>query len=99
MWYLSPFAKSVVCLFFPMNTHADSIGRVCLVLGRGAALVARIWCMTRGVVTASRLLFGGTDLNSAGAEVFEVLRREIEVMCALPSMPAVDLVGGKRWAN
>jgi tyrosyl-tRNA synthetase len=31
----------------------------------------------RGVVAASRLLFGGTDLQAAGAEVFEVLRREI----------------------
>jgi tyrosyl-tRNA synthetase len=31
----------------------------------------------RGVVAASRLLFGGTDLKAAGAEVFEVLRREI----------------------
>jgi tyrosyl-tRNA synthetase len=31
----------------------------------------------RGVVAASRLLFGGTDLKGAGAEVFEVLRREI----------------------
>jgi tyrosyl-tRNA synthetase len=31
----------------------------------------------QGVVAASRLLFGGSDLASAGAEVFEVLRREI----------------------
>jgi tyrosyl-tRNA synthetase len=31
----------------------------------------------QGVVAASRLLFGGTDLEGAGAEVFEVLRREI----------------------
>ena len=31
----------------------------------------------QGVVAASRLLFGGTDLTAAGAEVFEVLRREI----------------------
>ncbi len=35
-----------------------------------------------GVLAASRLLFGGTDLKGAGAEVFEVLRREI---------PAADL--------
>jgi tyrosyl-tRNA synthetase len=32
---------------------------------------------TRRVVEASRLLFGGTDLAGAGAEVFEVLRGEI----------------------
>jgi tyrosyl-tRNA synthetase len=32
---------------------------------------------TRRVVEASRLLFGGTDLAAAGAEVFEVLRGEI----------------------
>jgi tyrosyl-tRNA synthetase len=31
----------------------------------------------QGVVAASRLLFGGTDLTAAGAEVFEVLRSEI----------------------
>jgi tyrosyl-tRNA synthetase len=36
----------------------------------------------QGVLAASRLLFGGTDLKAAGAEVFEVLRREI---------PAADL--------
>jgi tyrosyl-tRNA synthetase len=34
---------------------------------------------TRGVVAASRLLFGGTDLRAAGAEVFEVLAQEIPV--------------------
>jgi tyrosyl-tRNA synthetase len=31
----------------------------------------------RGVAEASRLLFGGTDLRSAGAAVFEVLSQEI----------------------
>ncbi len=31
----------------------------------------------QGVVAASRMLFGGTDLKGASAEVFEVLRREI----------------------
>ena len=33
----------------------------------------------RGVVAASRLLFGGTDLRTAGPEVFEVLAQEIPV--------------------
>lgn len=33
----------------------------------------------RGVVAASRLLFGGTDLRAAGPEVFEVLAQEIPV--------------------
>ena len=37
----------------------------------------------KGVVAASRLLFGGGDLGEAGAEVFEVLRREIPT-AALP---------------
>jgi tyrosyl-tRNA synthetase len=32
-----------------------------------------------GVVAASRLLFGGTDLRAAGPEVFEVLAQEIPV--------------------
>jgi tyrosyl-tRNA synthetase len=35
-----------------------------------------------GVVAAGRLLFGGTDLAGAGAEVFEVLRREIPAAVA-----------------
>ena len=43
-------------------------------------------------------------LGIAGAEqrletVCAVLRREIEVMAALPSMPAVDLAGARLWAN
>lgn len=33
------------------------------------------------------------------AAVCAVLRREIEVMSALPSMPAVDLAGSRLWAN
>jgi Lon protease-like protein len=44
-------------------------------------------------------LLGIGDAEQRLEAVCEVLRREIEVMCALPSMPAVDLVGGKRWAN
>ena len=44
-------------------------------------------------------LLGIEDAEQRLEAVCEVLRREIEVMCALPSMPAVDLVGGKRWAN
>jgi Lon protease-like protein len=33
------------------------------------------------------------------AAVCAVLRREIQVMSALPSMPAVDLAGSRLWAN
>jgi tyrosyl-tRNA synthetase len=43
----------------------------------------------QGVLAASRLLFGGTDLKAAGAEVFEVLRREI---------PAAELPGAELGA-
>jgi tyrosyl-tRNA synthetase len=42
-----------------------------------------------GVVAASRLLFGGTDLRAAGPEVFEVLAQEIPVA----RLPRRELVG------
>jgi tyrosyl-tRNA synthetase len=42
-----------------------------------------------GVVAASRLLFGGTDLKVAGAETFEVLRQEIPAA----SLPRAELAG------
>jgi tyrosyl-tRNA synthetase len=52
--------------------------------------------MLRGVLAASRLLFGGTDLKAAGAEAFEVLRREIPAAelprGELPALGAADLL-------
>ncbi len=39
------------------------------------------------------------DAEQRLTAVCGVLRREIEVMCALPSMPAVDLVGSRPWTN
>ncbi len=44
-------------------------------------------------------LLGIADAESRLAGVCEVLRREIEVMGALPSMPAVDLASARLWAN
>jgi tyrosyl-tRNA synthetase len=43
----------------------------------------------RGVVEASRLLFGGTDLRAAGAEVLEVLAAELPAA----RLPRAELVG------
>ncbi len=49
---------------------------------------------TRGVVEASRLLFGGADLRAAGAETFEVLSQEIRTerlpRSAIEGMPVVE---------
>lgn len=42
-----------------------------------------------GIADAEERLIAGCD----------VLRREIAVMSALPSMPAVDLAGSRRWSN
>lgn len=39
------------------------------------------------------------DAEQRLAAVCRVLRREIEVMGSLPSMPAVDVVSAKPWAN
>ncbi len=48
----------------------------------------------RSVIEASRLLFGGADLRGAGADVFEVLAREIPTVRAaraeLVGLPALD---------
>lgn len=44
-------------------------------------------------------LLGIDDAESRLGEACTVLRREISVMSALPSMPAVDLSGGRIWAN
>jgi Lon protease-like protein len=44
-------------------------------------------------------LLGIADAEQRLAAVCRVLRREIEVMAALPSMPAVDAVGVKLWDN
>jgi tyrosyl-tRNA synthetase len=43
----------------------------------------------QGVAAASRLLFGGTDLKVAGAEIFEVLRQEIPAA----TLPRAELAG------
>ena len=44
-------------------------------------------------------LLGIADAEQRLESVCAVLRREIEVMGALPSMPAVDLAGARLWAN
>jgi len=44
-------------------------------------------------------LLGIEDAEQRLESVCAVLRREIGVMSALPSMPAVDLAGGRLWAN
>ena len=43
----------------------------------------------RAVVEASRLLFGGLDLRAAGAEVLQVLSRELPVV----KLPRAELEG------
>ena len=44
-------------------------------------------------------LLGIADAETRLAAVCDVLRREISVMSALPSMPAVDLAGSRCWCN
>ncbi|MGB7982665.1 MAG: LON peptidase substrate-binding domain-containing protein [Candidatus Nanopelagicales bacterium] len=44
-------------------------------------------------------ILGIAEAEARLAEVCDVLRREIQVMGALPSMPAVDLAGARLWAN
>jgi uncharacterized protein len=44
-------------------------------------------------------LLGIADAEQRLAAVCGVLRREIEVMATLPSMPAVDLAGSRTWSN
>jgi uncharacterized protein len=44
-------------------------------------------------------LLGIEDAEQRLSAVCAVLRREIDVMTALPSMPAVDLAGARLWAN
>ena len=44
-------------------------------------------------------LLGIEDAERRLDAVCEVLRREIDVMSALPSMPAVDLAGSRPWSN
>ncbi len=44
-------------------------------------------------------LLGISDAEKRLDSVCAVLRREIRVMSALPSMPAVDLAGSRLWAN
>jgi len=64
---------------------------------------------TAGVITASRLLFGGEDLSQAGAEVFEVLadeipttriaRGEIEGLSAVEGLVRTGLASSKAEAR
>ena len=65
--------------------HATDPGKRAAQRALAEEMTARVHgeATMKGVVAASRLLFGGTDLGSAGAEVFEVLRREIP-SAALP---------------
>lgn len=44
-------------------------------------------------------LLGIPDAEQRLERVCEVLRRELGLMSALPSMPAVDLASGRRWRN
>ena len=44
-------------------------------------------------------LLGIEDAEQRLESVCTVLRREIDVMSALPSMPAVDLAGARLWSN
>jgi Lon protease-like protein len=44
-------------------------------------------------------MLGIADAEQRLAAACDILRREISVMSALPSMPAVDLAGAKRWTN
>jgi Lon protease-like protein len=44
-------------------------------------------------------LLGIADAEQRLAAACELLRREISVMATLPSMPAVDLAGARRWSN
>jgi tyrosyl-tRNA synthetase len=59
--------------------HAADPGKRAAQRALAEEMTARVHgeATTEGVVAASRLLFGGTDLQAAGAQVFEVLRREI----------------------
>jgi tyrosyl-tRNA synthetase len=64
---------------------------------------------TAGVITASRLLFGGEDLSQAGAEVFEVLageipttriaRGEVEGLSAVEALVRTGLASSKAEAR
>jgi tyrosyl-tRNA synthetase len=64
---------------------------------------------TAGVITASRLLFGGEDLTQAGAEVFEVLageipttrisRGEVEGLSAVEALVRTGLASSKAEAR
>jgi tyrosyl-tRNA synthetase len=62
-----------------LQRHAADPGQRAAQRALAEEMTARVHgeATMQGVVAASRLLFGGTDLRTAGAEVFEVLRREI----------------------
>ncbi len=60
-------------------SHAADPGQRLAQRALAEEMTARVHgeAVMKGVVAASRILFGGSDLAGAGAEVFEVLRREI----------------------
>jgi tyrosyl-tRNA synthetase len=76
--------EPVVAIDALLARHAADPGQRAAQRALAEEMTARVHgqATMKGVVAASRLLFGGTDLTGAGAEVFEVLRREI---------PAADL--------
>jgi tyrosyl-tRNA synthetase len=71
--------------------HAADPGQRLAQRALAAEMTARVHgeATVNGVVAASRLLFGGTGLDGAGAEVFEVLRQEIPTA----SLPRAGLAG------
>jgi len=78
--------------------HAQDPGKRVAQRRLAEEMTARIHgeAAARGVVAASRLLFGGTDLRGVGAEVFEVLSREIPTArvarTELEALGAADLL-------
>jgi tyrosyl-tRNA synthetase len=71
--------QPVAALDALLQRHAADPGQRAAQRALAEEMTARVHgeATMQGVVAASRLLFGGTDLRTAGAEVFEVLRREI----------------------
>jgi len=71
--------QPVAALDALLQRHAADPGQRAAQRALAEEMTARVHgqATMQGVVAASRLLFGGTDLKAAGAEVFEVLRREI----------------------
>jgi tyrosyl-tRNA synthetase len=89
--------------FFPLDEIAALMAEQARDPGKRAAqrrlaeeMTARVHGAdtARAVVEATRLLFGGTDLRAAGAEVLKVLSRELPVVrlprSALDGLPVLD---------